>query len=147
MTCIVEHHLHLLVQFHKLVIEYRFHEFKRIDCIVVCIERFHHCSAGTLVLSVFPFCFFLVYISAVLEHNIEKIRRSICTVYVSLEAALHKQRYPAAVIYVRMTEYHKIYFSRIEWKLFVIQSVLSLSSLELSAVQKYLVFFRSYKMA
>ena len=88
-----------------------------------------------------------MYVSAVLEHNVQKIRSRVCAVNAALESSLYQERYPAAVVYMGMAEHHVFDFCRVERKLLIIESFLRLSALKLPAVQQDLVLFRCYEMA
>ena len=99
------------------------------------------------VLTVLPFRFLFVDVSAVLQHDIQQVCSRICAVDLALESSLYEKRDPAAVVDVRMAQDEVLYLGRIKRKRLIVQFFLRLSALELSAVQQHLVICCRNQMA
>ena len=107
---VVKDYFHFLIKLYKLVIEYRSYVFKGIDGVIIRIKRLYGGPSRSLVFSVLPFRLLLMYVSAVLEHYVQKIRGGVGAVYLPLKASVDEKRDSSAVVYVSMAQYYVIYF-------------------------------------
>ena len=114
MTCVIETDAHFIVEFHKLIVENRLYELQGFLRVLFGVQRLHERSAGSGVLSVLPFSFLFVDVSAVQQHDPQQVRSRIRAVDLPFEPSLHKKRDPAAVIDMRMTQDHALDLCRIK---------------------------------
>ena len=135
MTCVVKYYLYFRINLYKLVIKYRFYQGKSCFCVFYGIKRLYRRFSFSGIFTALSFCVFFMYVCAVSQHYFQQICCCICTVNLSSESPLCKQRKSAAMIYMRMTQDYAFYFFRCKRKSFSVHGLHRFSTLKLSAIK------------
>ena len=147
MPRVVKYNFHIVIQRDELIVEDRLNKAQRRFRVADRVKRFYRRLPGSGISSGLPLRVLFVNIRAVLEHDVQKIRRRISAVNRAFKTALHQQRQPAAVVDMRVTEYHAFNLSRVKRERFLIHFFGFPAALKLSAVKQDLMLVRRNQVA
>ena len=124
MARVVEADGDLFIEFDDLVVPDRLDQRETGLRVLYRIERLYCLLAFSLCLLIGPLRLLLVDVSAVSEHDRQKIRSRLRAVDPPAEAPLHQKRDPAAVVDVGMAQDHCLHIRWIKRKFLKIKLVL-----------------------